>query len=50
MKTLRKKLENPFVLVAQGFVVGTILFWATAPQESIAQAPAPVAVSAPAQG
>ncbi len=40
MKTLRKKLENPFALVFQGFVAGSILFWATAPGESSAQVPA----------
>ena len=36
---LKEKLENPFALVAQGFVAGLILFWATAPQESTAQTP-----------
>ena len=39
-----KKLQNPFVLVGQGFVVGGILFFATTPQSSEAAAPAaPVA-------
>ena len=33
----KQKLQNPFALVAQGFVVGLALFWATVPQESIAQ-------------
>jgi hypothetical protein len=27
--TLKQKLQNPFALVAQGFVGGAILFWAT---------------------
>ncbi len=27
---LSEKLQNPFALVAQGFVVGGILFWTTA--------------------
>jgi hypothetical protein len=39
---LRKKLENPFALVAQGFVAGVILFWATMPEESNAAQPSPV--------
>jgi hypothetical protein len=29
VKTLRKKLQNPFALVAQGFLVGGALFWTT---------------------
>ena len=38
---LKQKLENPFVLVAQGFVVGVILFWATlSSDDSNAQPPA----------
>ena len=28
---IKKKLLNPFVLGAQGFIAGAILFWATAP-------------------
>ena len=30
---IRKTLKNPFALVAQGFVAGAVLFWATMPQE-----------------
>jgi hypothetical protein len=30
---IKQKLKNPFALVAQGFVVGAILFWATMPIE-----------------
>jgi hypothetical protein len=30
---IKKKLQNPFALVAQGFVAGAILFWTTAPSE-----------------
>jgi hypothetical protein len=42
----KQKLQNPFALVAQGFVVGLALFWATMPNESIAQDdPQPVAAS-----
>ena len=33
-----KKLQNPFALVVQGFVVGGVLFWTTQGQAS--QAPA----------
>lgn len=29
MTTLRKKLQNPFALVAQGFLVGGAVFWTT---------------------
>lgn len=29
MKMLFAKLQNPFALVAQGFVVGGALFWTT---------------------
>lgn len=29
MTTLRKKLQHPFALVAQGFFVGGVLFWTT---------------------
>jgi hypothetical protein len=31
---IKKKLLNPFVLGAQGFVAGAILFWSTHPSES----------------
>lgn len=30
---IKKTLQNPFALVAQGFVAGAILFWATMPHE-----------------
>jgi hypothetical protein len=26
-----KKLDNPFLLIAEGFVAGAILFWSTSP-------------------
>jgi|GEM_PF-2167071 len=26
-----RKLDNPFVLIAEGFVAGAILFWSTSP-------------------
>jgi hypothetical protein len=31
MARLLKRLDNPFLLTAQGFVLGAILFWATLP-------------------
>ncbi len=31
---LKKKLQNPFALVGQGFVAGAILFWTVAPAEA----------------
>ncbi len=34
MMNLKKKLQNPVVLVAQGFVAGAILFYATTPPEA----------------
>ena len=37
---IKKKMSNPFVLVAQGFVAGAILFTFTAPSEADS-APAP---------
>jgi hypothetical protein len=36
---IKKKLQNPFVLVGQGFVVGAILFFATTPPEEAPQLP-----------
>ena len=41
----RKKLTNPLALMAQGFAVGSLLFWATMPNDAEAQAPAPAAES-----
>ena len=46
---IKKKLTNPFVLVAQGFVGGAIIFFATAPAEADRQQQAPTASSAPAK-
>jgi hypothetical protein len=34
--SLRTKLKNPFVLVAQGFLFGVILFWTLAPRDTAA--------------
>jgi hypothetical protein len=39
MRNWKKKLQNPFALVGQGFVVGVLLFWATAPRDTYAAAP-----------
>ena len=33
MKTLKEKLQNPFALIAEGFVAGVILFLAIAPDK-----------------
>jgi hypothetical protein len=44
---IKKKLLNPFVLVAQGFAAGAIIFFATAPAEADPQQQAPTAASAP---
>jgi hypothetical protein len=38
--SIKRKLLNPFVLGAQGFVAGAILFWSTHPSESEAPQPA----------
>jgi hypothetical protein len=40
MSNWKKKLQNPFALVGQGFLVGVLLFWATAPNDAFAAAPA----------
>ena len=32
MRKLFKKLDNPFLLAAEGFIAGAILFWATNPE------------------
>ena len=45
VKVLRK-LQNPFALVVQGFIVGGVLFWTTQGQAAEpAAAPAPIASS-----
>lgn len=43
MMKLVKKLDNPFFLGAQGFLLGAVLFWSNAAQES--QTPQPVEYS-----
>lgn len=41
-----KKLQNPFALVVQGFIVGGVLFWTTQGQAARpTAAPAPIAAS-----
>ena len=40
-----KKLQNPFALVGQGFVVGGILFFATH-TDSLQASPAPAPIAA----
>jgi hypothetical protein len=46
---IKKKLTNPFVLVAQGFAAGAIIFFATAPAEADPQQQAPTASTASAE-
>src|SRR3546814_8762886 len=47
--TIKQKLQNPFALVAQGFVAGALMLWVTAPSESDApQSPPPVESAATA--
>lgn len=41
-----KKLQNPFALVVQGFVVGGLLFWTTQGEATTAPTPAPVSTLA----
>jgi len=44
---LKTKLQHPVALAAQGFVFGAILFWATAPGDSVEAAQAaPTAIHA----
>ena len=38
-----KKLDNPFLLIAEGFVAGAILFWSTSPGAAEASANRPTA-------
>jgi len=37
MSGWKQKLQNPFALVGQGFVVGVVLFWTFHPGESAAR-------------
>ena len=46
MTKFKKKLLNPFALVGQGFVVGAVLFFATAPRDADAPNRAPPIQSA----
>jgi hypothetical protein len=34
MMNLKKKLQNPILLVVQGFVAGAVVFYATTPPEA----------------
>lgn len=44
---IRKALQNPFALVAQGFAVGAVLFFATTPRDvDTPQQPSSAQVSA----
>ena len=36
-----KKLQNPFVLVGQGFLVGALMFWTMQPDSAAAPADSP---------
>ena len=44
---IKKKLLNPFVLTAQGFLVGAALFWSIQPADADMPAPS-VSSSVPA--
>jgi hypothetical protein len=44
--SIKQKLQNPFALVAQGFVAGAILLWVTTPAEAEAAPTAPLVQSA----
>jgi hypothetical protein len=46
MTNLKQKLQNPFALIGQGFIVGLLLFWTTAPGKSMAAMPAPISAAA----
>jgi hypothetical protein len=41
-----KKLQNPYALVLQGFLVGGLMFWTTQGDASAPASAAPVAASA----
>ena len=45
MSNWKKKLQNPFALVGQGFLVGVLLFWVTAPRDAYASPAGDAAVS-----
>jgi len=34
MRHFKDRLQNPFALIAQGFVLGIILFWTVAPHHA----------------
>jgi hypothetical protein len=38
-----KKLQNPFALVGQGFLLGAVLFWTTHPGVAVPAGDQPVA-------
>ena len=40
-----KKLDNPFLLAAEGFIAGALLFWAANPDSLQAQAASPASQS-----
>lgn len=42
---IRKKLQNPFALIAQGFIAGAIIFHATIPPETAARRAPPAGVA-----
>jgi hypothetical protein len=45
MSRLLKRLDNPFLLAIQGFVIGAGIFWATAPTDVQARPTAPAATA-----
>jgi hypothetical protein len=50
MMKLFRKLDNPFLLAAEGFLAGAILLWATTPNSAEAQANRPSAQAETAAG
>ncbi len=46
---IKRTLQNPFALIAQGFVAGALLFWVTLPDAPAQDGLAPIASAALAQ-
>ncbi len=43
---IKKKLQNPFALIVQGFIAGSAIFYATMPADVGARGPAASAATA----
>jgi hypothetical protein len=46
---IKRTLQNPFALIAQGFVAGALLFWVTLPDAPAQDGAAPVLAASAAQ-